>query len=138
MPIDDIHSFNIDVLPPQSFYHKWTANVGVAMNTTPVFCDVNNDGIKELFIAGNNGSSQVGRIVSVNGLNGNILWEKEWSRGYQDVQTPMAIGDINNDGILEIVHTSSLYTTARNCLTGDIVGCPNPIWMASFRHCRYR
>jgi len=120
--IDDVKQFTVAVMgePPIPFVKKWTAITGVAMNVTPVCVDINNDGIKEIFIAGNNGTSNTGRIVSVNGIDGSILWAQEWATPYQDAQTPMAIGDLAGDGVYRIVHTASNRTMARNCSDGSI------------------
>lgn len=107
------------VTATDDFTLKWTTTTGLNGYIGPVTKDINNDGIDEIFIAGlKNPSGPKGRIVCLNGLTGSIVWEKDFQIGYVDFHVPLAIGDLNNDGIYELVQTAADRTVARYANNG--------------------
>jgi len=105
--------------PPDEFTLRWVCTTGLDGYIGPVSRDINGDGIHEIFIAGRVHGGTSGRIVSIDGGNGNILWEKNFS-GSIDPHCPCAIADLDNDGTFEIVHVADDRTIARNCEDGSI------------------
>ncbi|MDI6783863.1 MAG: FG-GAP-like repeat-containing protein, partial [bacterium] len=78
------------------------------INTTPVIADLNNDGIPEVIIGSRAWGSNPGKIYVYN-ANGSLRWSFPVG-GFTDVAATPAVGDINNDGLPEIVFaTNSSY-----------------------------
>jgi hypothetical protein len=72
--------------------------------------DVNNDGLKEIVTVGEffNGASWIGQIIVWNGATLVGLADREWLWGTNTYVSGVAIGDVNNDHLNEIV-TSGDY-----------------------------
>lgn len=101
------------VTAADDFTLKWTTTTGLNGYIGPVTKDINGDGIDEIFIAGlKNPAGPKGRIVCLNGATGNIVWAKDFQIGYVDYHVPIAIADLNNDGIYEIIHSADRRTVA--------------------------
>jgi len=101
---------------------NYDPNIGTPSSyTNPVADDINGDGIYEIFHGHRtyDGSWKSG-IVCFNGSTGELNWQKNITTltGYH---IPMAIGDINNDGVKELVHASGTTTTARHGMNGTIL-----------------
>jgi len=111
-------SFSVADQP--DFTLKWMCNTGMDAFIGPVSKDIDGDGIHELFIAGQKHGTTYGRIIAINGLNGDIIWQKNFSGSYIDPHCPCAIGDLDNDGTYEVVHVANDRTIARNCEDGSI------------------
>jgi len=79
----------------QPFVLKWVKYDAPLNTVGPVAQDINGDGIYEIFQVGE------GRIICVNGSNGNTIWE--YNDDQVDHHSIPAIADLNNDGIAEIV-----------------------------------
>lgn len=108
------------IADPQAFTLKWTTTTGLTGYIGPVTKDINDDGIHEIFIAGQRVGTTTGRIICVNGSTGSIIWEMNFTSGTTDMHVPCAIADLNNDGMYEIVHAADGHTIARNCIDGSI------------------
>lgn len=68
----------------------------------PVIADLNNDGNFEVIITNNYTPyyTHTCNIFCIDGRNGNLIWENGLN---EVVGSPMAVSDINNDGILEVL-----------------------------------
>ena len=76
----------------------WSRVVGVGTRSSPVICDLNDDGKMEILLHVNPGPGDDGRLVCL-GFEGDILWEKTL-RG-QGGPTPIPV-DLDHDGGIEI------------------------------------
>ena len=105
---------------PDNFTLKWTTYYGEYTSwSSPVAEDINGDGIYEIFIAGRYIDGSKSGIFCINGSNGNIIWQKNFT-SLIEWHIPCAIGDLDNDGTYELVHASGYNTIARNCEDGSI------------------
>jgi alkyl hydroperoxide reductase subunit AhpC len=77
------------------FVLKWVNTNTPPGTLGPLAVDVNKDGIYEIFITGE------GRIICVNGSNGETIWEYNYT--WISEHSPFEIADLNNDGIEEVV-----------------------------------
>jgi len=108
--------------PSEDFSLKWTCSTGLEAYIGPVTKDINGDGIHEIFLGGVVNGGSGGRIMSIDGLTGDILWQVDVP-GIQSPHSPIAIADLDNDGTYELVHGRTSWgsgTTARNCEDGSI------------------
>jgi hypothetical protein len=104
---------------PNYFTHKWTTNFGQYSSlSSPVAEDINGDGIYEIF-QGGRVSSEIGTIICVNGSTGVLIWQKNFS-SLSDYHIPVAVGDLNDDGVYELVHAAGTDTIARYTSNGTI------------------
>jgi hypothetical protein len=71
--------------------------------------DVNNDGLKEIVTVGEffNGVSWIGQLIVWNGVTLVAQADKEWLWGTDTQVSGVAIGDVNTDGLKEIVTAGS-------------------------------
>jgi hypothetical protein len=79
----------------QAFVLKWTYSANANTSVGPLSCDVNNDGIDEVFSTG------IGKATCVNGSTGALIWQ--YYSTQIEYHAPFEIGDLNNDGIPEMV-----------------------------------
>jgi GR25 family glycosyltransferase involved in LPS biosynthesis len=79
----------------QAFVLKWTYNGNANTSIGPLAVDVNNDGVDEIFATG------VGKAYCVNGKTGALIWQ--YYNSEIIYHSPFEIGDLNNDGIPEMV-----------------------------------
>ncbi len=78
----------------------WSYNTGDSVLSSPALGDIDNDGIIEVVIGSHNHNHD--SIVSaLNGLNGELDWSYE--TGSWAYYSSPALGDIDNDGIVEVV-----------------------------------
>jgi hypothetical protein len=89
-------------------------------NSSPVLADLTGDGKLEVIVATNNG-----RIVVVR-HNGNLLWQRDvapffgMAAGTQQIASSPAVGDIDNNGMLDIVvGAGSIYGNV--CTHGGVI-----------------
>jgi len=71
--------------------------------------DLNNDGIKDV-IAGEYSSTYYGnpsRVIAIDGSNGDTLW----TYLLQDGVRSMTIGDLNNDGVMDVIAGAAYHST---------------------------
>ena len=102
-----------------NFTFKWTAHVdGFNSWSSPVAEDVNGDGIYEIF-QGGRVSNGIGSIICLNGLTGALIWRKNFTT-LSDYSVPIVIGDLNGDGIYELVQAAGTNTIARYAGNGTI------------------
>ena len=78
------------------FVLKWIHANAPSTDVGPISCDINDDGIYEVFMAG------TGRVVCVDGLDGSLIWEYENDEWLYLHSIPV-LADLNNDGIEEVV-----------------------------------
>ena len=112
-----INNLSFSGVADEPFTLKWTCYTGFKAYIGPVTEDINGDGIHEIFIAGTNNGGSGGRIMCIDGSKGTIILQK-YLPNIEDPHAPMAIGDLDNDGTYEIVHSKSSYggkKMARNC-----------------------
>jgi hypothetical protein len=109
---------NLFSFTAKPFITKWTYNQNAKTHNGPLAADINNDGIYEIF------SSGIGKVVALNGLTGELLWEYRNSR--ISVHSPIEIADLNNDGIPNLVVPASDRTIALNTNDGSV------LWEAMF------
>ena len=112
----------------QVFTQKWMkteAQLGLIGEAEPVFCDVNNDGIKEIFWVGkpwNDRTNANAIMVCLNGLTGDIIWSQSypqyWGAGNDMCHLPIMVYDFDKDGQFEI--TGGGASIMRNALTGAV------------------
>ena len=79
----------------------WENELGIPVESSPVPADVNGDGVPEIIITTKNPA----KVYCLNGQNGEIIWAYNPSEPDLNFTTP-SIGDIDNDGNLEIVFGS--------------------------------
>jgi len=102
-----------------NFTLKWTTNFGQYSScSSPVAEDVNGDGIYEIFQAGRV-SNGIGTIICVNGATGALIWQKNFTT-LSDYHIPVVVGDLNGDGVFELVHAAGTHTIARYASNGTI------------------
>ncbi len=111
-------SFGFSKADTSDYTFKWSVDYGFESFASPVAEDINGDGIYEIFIAGRYSSGTKSGIVCINGSNGKILWSKNFT-SLIEWHIPCAIGDLDNNGDLEIVHAAGTRTIARNCEDGS-------------------
>jgi uncharacterized repeat protein (TIGR02543 family) len=87
----------------EPFVLKWTSYNNCITSIGPHAADVNDDGIYEIFLTGDQ------KVICLNGLNGNLIWEydNEMIMGH----SPFELGDLNNDGIEEVVISCNRINT---------------------------
>lgn len=86
----------------------------------PVADDIDGDGVYEIFQGGRtHEGSYKSTIVCFNGSTGKVAWQKNFST-LAGFHVPMAIEDLNDDGIKEVVHAAGTYTTARHGNNGTV------------------
>lgn len=79
----------------QPFVLKWIYRTYASTLVGPLAVDINHDGFYEIFSTGE------GKISCVSGKNGTLLWN--YSNIEIGLHSPFEIGDLNNDGIPEVV-----------------------------------
>jgi hypothetical protein len=71
---------------------------------SPIFQDITNDGIKDVFITG-----RQAQLLAINGSNGQLIWDyfpyasNPADSGLYNFYNPQFISDVNNDGINDIL-----------------------------------
>ena len=108
--------------PFDDFEFKWSVDTDLKAYCSPVTKDIDGDGYDEIFLAGVIDGGSGGRVMCIDGADGDIIWQKYIS-GFEDPHCPLAVGDLDNDGTYEVVHGRNSYgsgTTARNCEDGSI------------------
>ena len=104
---------------------KWAAYVGAAIRGSAACYDVNGDGKKEIFFG-----DMAGRVWGLNCGGGSLSqwgWPKQTANtgGFVGVYSSPAIGDVNGDGIADIVVGSyGHYLYAWSYTGGDLPGFP--------------
>ncbi len=78
-------------------YYSYTNNNSIG----PLSWDINNDGYDEIFMTGQNWTTKVGKAFCINGRDGTLIWS--FSNDDIDYHSPFELGDLNNDGIPEMV-----------------------------------
>jgi hypothetical protein len=110
---------NVPMNDPDIFTFKFTTHISQYTSwSSPVAEDINGDGIYEIFQAGRI-SNGIGTIVCINGATGSLIWQKNFTT-LSDYHIPVAIGDLNNDGVYELVHAAGTNTIARYASNGTI------------------
>lgn len=79
----------------QPFVLKWLYRTNASTLVGPLAVDINHDGFYEIFSTGE------GKISCVSGKNGTLLWN--YSNIEIGLHSPFEIGDLNNDGVPEVV-----------------------------------
>jgi hypothetical protein len=104
---------------PGNFTYKWTTNFGQYSSwSSPVAEDINGDGLYEIF-QGGRVSAGIGTVICVNGSSGNLIWQKNFT-SLSDRHIPVTVGDLNGDGVYELVHAAGTNTIARYASNGTI------------------
>jgi hypothetical protein len=102
-----------------NFTFKWTTHINQFNSwSSPVAEDVNGDGIYEIF-QGGRVANGIGSIICLNGLTGALIWRKNFTT-LSDYNIPIVVGDLNGDGIYELVQAAGTNTIARYASNGTI------------------
>lgn len=103
---------------------------------SPIFQDISNDGIKDVFIVG-----RQAQLLAINGSNGSLIWDffpyntNPADSGLYNFYNPQFINDVTGDGIMDIVvanggdHAAPVWDTLRppghimviNSATGQLI-----------------
>ncbi len=78
------------------------------ISTSPLVVDLDSDGVYEVIVQTRAG------VVCLNGVNGNLVWESKINDMVM-VQSPALTGDINGDGVLDIIgsgFTGNVYAVS--------------------------
>ncbi len=111
-----VHS--VQAAPPQGLYLKWVKDVGVNTYIGPLAADLipeplGSPRVLEIVVTGVSraGSSLTnGTVTVLNATDGNVLWTAQ--PGDILEHTPIEIGDLNRDGVSEIVVANERSTSA--------------------------
>ena len=96
----------------QAFVLKWSNNINVNTKRSPLASDVDRDGIYEVFVIGDN------HIWCLNGSTGVLRWR--YDNDLLGYDNQMEIGDLNNDGIEELVASAKSRTIALHANNGTV------------------
>jgi outer membrane protein assembly factor BamB len=96
----------------QAFILKWSYNTNSQITKPPLASDVDRDGIYEVFTIGND------NIFCFNGSTGQVKWNYIYGGFGYDSQ--MEIGDLNNDGIEELIASAYSRTIALHANNGTV------------------
>lgn len=85
----------------------WTSTEEISAVTVPWISDLNADGVDDVVIGGRGLPNSDRPLVALNGRDGLLLWRIErTSPSWQNFYTPQSVGDVDNDGILDVVVTT--------------------------------
>lgn len=85
----------------------WTSTEEITAVTVPWMSDLNADGTTDLIIGGRGLPNSDRPLIALNGRDGRLLWRIEHtSPSWQNFYTPQPVGDVDNDGILDVVVTN--------------------------------
>lgn len=110
--VDDRYPLQIKVSSylTQKWTKTWRDNPEFTLlgASPPVMCDVNNDGIKEIFWAGfPTTESDFVRLICVNGQTGEMIWSRDFyhyfGEGCKQKHWPIMVYDFDKDGKYEII-----------------------------------
>jgi hypothetical protein len=109
---------SVQAAPPQRLYLKWVKDVGVSTFVGPLAADLipepyGSPRVLEIVVTGvsqvNSGFTN-GTVTALNGTDGNVLWTAQ--PGDIMDHSPVEMGDLNKDGIPEIVVSNMRSTSA--------------------------
>ena len=124
------HTYSFSTISDYQFPIKWTSNIGNNYRGIRTI-DLNGDGIKDIVVAVNSG------LRALNGTDGSVLWYTPISG--VDYAAAIECGDLNNDGIPEVVcdvrnppvglcavhgNNGSIYWIRRDFVGGINQACP--------------
>ncbi|MFB3897614.1 MAG: S8 family serine peptidase, partial [bacterium] len=114
-----VYAWSLDGTPRTALWGAITTDRPI--NTTPVIADMNNDGTPEIVIGSKAWGSQSGQLYCFN-TDGSLRWAYNIG-GYINVAASPAVGDIDNDGKLEIVFTTNKTDPATGQpFAGNLIG----------------
>lgn len=96
------------VIPPIIFnFFLWNYTTGAQIVDSPVIADLNNDSYPDVIFGSNDF-----HIYAVNGLNGKQLWNFTLTHGLSAEDVSPSIGDVNSDGINDVLISDNGYIIA--------------------------
>lgn len=116
---EQINEESEDVIINVDFTEMWSLYGEYRMMSSPKAIDITNDGIKDIIVASGVEEQEVGKIMAIDGNNGQLIWEVNTNA---EIYSTAQFEDLNNDNITDIIIGGRGHQLlAINGSSGDII-----------------